>query len=184
MIAVELVVRLLDFSLASNGPSTHVARHHCEPQRQRGPFLTPITPLTGSFFHAETQRVVFVRSKGEDDAVVPLVRCLSFASSAASAVSGAPPPLGLIGVSGRRLRRPVPWHQFIDAHLRPSVHEACQLASEIDLGIGAIELAVSINDAKQAQFSPPSSESGHSAGFLTFEAVFTLSVSSLAGLTA
>jgi hypothetical protein len=28
---------------------------HREPQRQRGPFWTPITPLTGSFFHAETQ---------------------------------------------------------------------------------------------------------------------------------
>jgi hypothetical protein len=28
---------------------------HREPQRQRGPFWTPITPPTGSFFHAETQ---------------------------------------------------------------------------------------------------------------------------------
>jgi putative transposase len=27
---------------------------HREPQCQRGPFWTPITPLTGSFFHAET----------------------------------------------------------------------------------------------------------------------------------
>jgi hypothetical protein len=31
---------------------------HREPQRQRGPFWTPITPLTGSFFHAETHSLL------------------------------------------------------------------------------------------------------------------------------
>jgi hypothetical protein len=31
---------------------------HREPQRRRGPFWTPITPQTGSFFHAETHVAV------------------------------------------------------------------------------------------------------------------------------
>ena len=41
-------------------------------------------------------------------------------------VSDAPPPLGIPGISERRLRHPVPRHQFIDALLWPAVHEACQ----------------------------------------------------------
>jgi hypothetical protein len=32
--------------------------------------------------------------------------------------------LGLFGESERRSLDPVPWHQFIDALLRPAVHKA------------------------------------------------------------
>jgi hypothetical protein len=40
---------------------------HREPQRQRGPFWTPITPLTGSFFHAETQ------AEGDREAIIKVI---------------------------------------------------------------------------------------------------------------
>ena len=44
--------------------------NHREPHRQRGPFWTPITPQTGSFFHAETHQ------KGETDlAIKDVVLC-------------------------------------------------------------------------------------------------------------
>jgi hypothetical protein len=38
-------------------------------------------------------------------------------------------------------RCPVPRHQFIDAVLRPAVHQACQQVSEVSLRIDAIEFA-------------------------------------------
>ena len=44
--------------------------NHREPHRQRGPFWTPITPQTGSFFHAETHR------DNEVDAAHPLMHKL------------------------------------------------------------------------------------------------------------
>ena len=54
-------------------------------------------------------------------------------------VSGALPPLGVFRDSRRLLRRPVPGHQFVDAFLRPTVHEACQQFGEIGLRIDAVE---------------------------------------------
>jgi hypothetical protein len=43
--------------------------------------------------------------------------------------------------SGWPLGRPVPRHQFVDAFLRPAIHQTRQQVSEICLGIGAIQLA-------------------------------------------
>jgi len=55
-------------------------------------------------------------------------------------VSDALPPLGIFSASRRRLRHPAPRHQFIDALLRPAVHEACQQVGEIDLRIDKSEV--------------------------------------------
>src|SRR5215213_1422463 len=44
-------------------------------------------------------------------------------------------------ISGWLFGCPVPRHQFIDAVLRPAVHQACQQVSEVSLRIGAIEFA-------------------------------------------
>src|SRR3954470_18004450 len=49
--------------------------------------------------------------------------------------------LGGVMISGWLFGCPVPRHQFIDAVLRPAVHQACQQISEIGLRIDAIELA-------------------------------------------
>ena len=43
--------------------------------------------------------------------------------------------------SGWPFGRPVPRHQFVDAFLRPAIHQTRQQVSEICLGIGAIQLA-------------------------------------------
>jgi hypothetical protein len=56
-------------------------------------------------------------------------------------VSDAPAPFDRCGHSGLRLRRPVPGHQFIDAFLRPAVHQTSQQVAEMDLRIDAIRLA-------------------------------------------
>src|SRR4051794_35371361 len=66
---------------------------------------------------------------------------ITFSVPGYSSVSDAPRPLGSFAGSGRRLRRPVPRHQFIDALLWPSVHEAYQQVGEIDLRIDVVELA-------------------------------------------
>jgi hypothetical protein len=42
--------------------------------------------------------------------------------------------------SGWPFGRPVPRHQFVDAFLRPAIHQACQQVSEIGLWIDAIQL--------------------------------------------
>jgi hypothetical protein len=56
-------------------------------------------------------------------------------------VSDAPPPLGIFGELGWLLRHQIPRHQFVDAFLRPTIHEACQQLGEIDLRIDAIQFA-------------------------------------------
>ena len=42
--------------------------------------------------------------------------------------------------SGRLSGCPEPWHQFVDALLRPAVHEACQEIGEIGLRVDVIQL--------------------------------------------
>ena len=43
--------------------------------------------------------------------------------------------------SGRLFGCPEPRHQFVDAFLRPAVHQSCQQVSEICLRIDAVQLA-------------------------------------------
>ena len=50
--------------------------NHREPHRQRGPFWTPITPQTGSFFHAETHKRFALQRDAVDAAVVKIVAWL------------------------------------------------------------------------------------------------------------
>jgi hypothetical protein len=46
--------------------------------------------------------------------------------------SDAPSPLGIFGELGRLSRHQVPRRQFVDAVLRPTIHEACHQFGEID----------------------------------------------------
>jgi hypothetical protein len=69
--------------------------------------------------------------------------------SASWKVSDAPPPFPRGGDLGLRLRRPVPGHQFIDAALRPAVHQACQQIGEVGLRINAVQLT-GLNQGRQA----------------------------------
>lgn len=55
-------------------------------------------------------------------------------------VSDASPPLGF-SASGWVFGRPVPWHQLVNALLRPAVDEACEQVRKIGLRIDAIEFA-------------------------------------------
>src|ERR1700735_3720551 len=51
-----------------------------------------------------------------------------------------PTTLQKLKSSGGPFGRPVPRHQFVDAFLRPAIHQACQQVSEIGLRIDAIQL--------------------------------------------
>jgi hypothetical protein len=93
-----------------------------------------LSPLTQSCYVQQVS--MFARHFGKSPAVLGLedIRDYQLYRKRCSATLGR-------SASGWVVGLPVPWHQLVDAFLRPAVDEACQQIREIGLRIDAIEFA-------------------------------------------